>query len=459
MNTFRNLLGILNSQKKTFEQISQKIGNISPDSVAKTNEELAGIEIIPEYTQVTELIESQNKIILVTGGAGTGKSTLIKWLQTLYSGQIVVLAPTGIAALTIGGSTIHRLCKFPPTFIVDADVKKDSRTVICKTNIVVIDEISMVNANLLDAFNKYCQINRENDEPFGGLTVVMVGDLFQLPPVVTNVTKALFEKEYWSEKFFAAKCLEKTSLTGIELVKPFRQSDEHFVGILNKIREGVDLSNTVRLLNESCVVREDAPDGAVHLAPRNVDVDAVNNAKLQKLRTPDAVYEGVVVGRFTENPPPVPWTLVLRVGAQVVFRDNSSKWVNGTIGSVVETGEHFVKVRLQNNKEVVQVGRSTWTQYEFSFDEDSAAVVRKEVGKFTQFPLILAWAMTIHKSQGLTLDKAHVDFGVRTFADGQAYVALSRVRTLNSMTLARDIRTSDVKVDAEAVSFYREIRG
>jgi ATP-dependent exoDNAse (exonuclease V) alpha subunit len=444
----------LNGTGKTLGELNE----LATSTPQKAPELVETIEITAEYEEIARLINQGNKLIFVTGGAGTGKSTFVKWIDRQYSGRVVIAAPTGIAALTVSGVTIHSLCKLPPAWIVDTDINVDPKSVVPKIEILILDEISMVNANLLDAIEQFCRKNRKNQEPFGGLTVIMVGDLFQLPPVVTHTTKPLFRREYGSAKFFAAHSVANSTPLGVELSTPFRQKDEKLIRLLANIREGIDLEASIAEINESCKVTSTPPIGAVHLATRNKDVELINSRELAKLPLPEITFEAKLTGKFSERQLPAPDKITLRKGAQVVFLNNSKKWVNGNIGVVTKVATDVVTVKLVDGGVEVDVRVHEWKNYDYTYDDQEEMVVRKVIGTFVQLPISHAWAMTIHKSQGLTLDQVHLDLGGGAFETGQTYVALSRSRSMEAITLARKISISDVLVDREAIEFYRAIR-
>ena len=429
-----------------------------PGGGASAQSRIAGIEVLPEYLEVLDQIRKGTPLILVTGGAGTGKSTFIRWLEERYRGEILLCAPTGIAALTIGGRTIHSLCKFPPAYILPSDIRIDRKSPVRSAKVLVIDEISMVSSNLLDAVNLFLQRNREDERPFGGITVVLVGDLFQLPPIVTSETRPLFEAKYTSAKFFAANCVSESTAYMVELTRAFRQTDQKSVDLLGNIREGKDIEHSLELLNSLCEVTDAPPEGSVWLSPRHVDVDKVNSRRLGELKGRERQYLGAVTGLFPETNVPVPRTLTLKEGAQVVLVNNSSDWVNGTVASVVAMYDDCVKVNLLGLGKTVRVPKETWIQNDYVINPEHGYIDRLEVGTYTQIPMILAWGMTIHKSQGLTIDPVHLDLGAGAFASGQTYVALSRCRTLLRTTLTRPVQPRDVRVDLEAVAFYEEMR-
>ncbi len=449
--------------RRTLGQISSAVSSAvgrpaRPDGGASAQSRISGIEVIPEYLEVREQIDKGTPLILVTGGAGTGKSTFIRWLEEQYRGEILISAPTGIAALNIGGRTIHSLCQFPPAYIIPSDIHIRRKSPVRSAKVLVLDEISMVSANLLDSVNLFLQLNREDDKPFGGITVVLVGDLFQLPPIVTPETRPLFEAEYTSAKFFAARCVRNSEAYMVELTRAFRQTDQKSVDLLGNIREGKDVEHTLELLNSICDITDAPTGGAVWLSPRHRDVDKVNLRRLGDLEGRSRTYVGTVTGEFPENNLPVPRSLTLKEGAQVVLVNNSADWVNGTVAIVVAMYDDCVNVRLVSSGETVRVPMETWKQSDYTINPDYGHIDRIEVGTYTQIPMILAWGMTIHKSQGMTLDPVHLDLGAGAFASGQTYVALSRCRTLLRTTLTRPVQPGDVRVDLEAVTFYDEMR-
>jgi ATP-dependent DNA helicase PIF1 len=458
------LAAFLKGEKKTFGQVDKKVAEVTKKVNTKTEPKKAPvpikekIEVLPEYLDVKELLSKSFPLILVTGGAGTGKSTFIRWLDSEYKGQTLICAPTGIAALTVQGSTIHRLCKFPPSWIVDNDIQKDPKSLAKHAKILIIDEISMVNANLLDSMNKFFQLNRGNKKPFGGISVVMVGDLFQLPPIVTEATRELFESLYESPKFFSANALKESDFYAVELTKAFRQVDQEFVDLLAKIREGRNLSAAISMLNTTCKITDSPAPGTITLSPRHADIERVNSERLKQLPGVLKVFNGVLTGKFSEKQVPVPNKIELKVGAQVMIAKNGKNYVNGDVATVTEILADRVKVMLTERKEMVEVPISVWQQFEYKFNEETKEIERVVTGSYSQLPVVLAWAMTIHKSQGLTLSSVHLDLGKGAFETGQTYVALSRCRSLETLSMARPIRSEDILVDPQAVAFYKEIR-
>lgn len=446
----------------TFGQVSHSIkkstGTIKPTVADSEGESVESLEVLPEYAKVKELLESGSRMILVSGGAGTGKSTFIRWIRSAFDGSAIVTAPTGIAAITVGGQTIHSLCSFPPTWVLDSDVKRKEKTPAIKADVLVIDEISMVNANVLDKVDAFLRLNRNSNEPFGGIAVVLVGDLFQLPPIVNKETRHLFEAEYHSPRFFAARSLERVRFEDVELTHTFRQSDAEFVDILARIREGVDLPDAIRDLNRGASILSSGRDEAVWLCPRNADVDRINQERLGLLRGSTRSYLAEQEGDYRASPLPVPGNLTLKVGAQVVLANNTAEWVNGSIATVTELLPQRIRIRLMGSNKIHEVTKHKWEQYEYVLNDDTGVIERVVTGTYTQIPANLAWAMTIHKSQGLTLEKVHLDLGAGAFAPGQTYVALSRCTQLSNLSMSRPLEERDVLVDPEATAFYQAIR-
>lgn len=429
-----------------------------PAKATKFNDSDEAIEVLPEYTLIRNLVRAGFPVTFVTGGAGTGKSTFVHWLTKEFDGNVLLAAPTGIAALNINGKTLHSLCKLPPAWIVKDDIRRFKPEIAQQAKLLIIDEISMVNANLLDGVNAFFRKNRNSSEPFGGLPVVLVGDLFQLPPIVTHQTWHLFAAEYPTPKFFGAHLLQKAPYYGVELRKAFRQVDQAFVDLLAKLREGVDVAASVAELNRLCAITSTPPANAVWLSPRNQEVDDRNRAELAKLTGVSRFYIGKLTGKFKGDRLPSPQNLELRVGAQVMFTKNSPRWVNGTIGVVVAMLDGRVEVRLHETGSVVDVGPMSWEQFDYKLNPETNQVERAVVGEYLQLPLMLAWSVTIHKSQGKTIERVHIDLGAGAFETGQTYVALSRCRSLSALTLSRPLSEADVLVDAESREFYRKLR-
>jgi ATP-dependent exoDNAse (exonuclease V) alpha subunit len=421
----------------------------------------SGVDGNADFEGAFAAIESRAPFVFITGKAGTGKSTFVQSFKSMTSRRMAVVAPTGVAALNAGGQTIHSFFKIRPGPINLDDIRRSSRRKLYqKLDLLVIDEVSMVRADLLDAIDKFLRLNGpEKSLPFGGIQVVAVGDLHQLPPVVAAAEEArLFSEWYETEYFFSAHALSVCPMKVVEFSLIYRQSDELFLRLLNRIREGEDLEETVETLNRVCVRPLEKTD-AVTLTCTNLVADRINARRLAALGGETVRYEGHVTGEFDINRHlPAPLELRLKVGAQVMFTKNDAlhRWVNGDHGKVVELRDDRVIVALAGRDEVVvDVEPATWESVRYFYDEGNGQVRTDVIGEYQQIPLMPAWAITIHKSQGKTLAGAIIDTGSGAFAHGQIYVALSRCRSLDSVQLTRPLRVSDVRLDERVRDFHR----
>jgi len=436
-----------------------------------TNVANSEIEITPEYGAVMEAIARGDPYIFVSGKAGTGKTTLIGYLRENLAGNVVVLAPTGVAALQVRGVTIHSFFRFPPRLIFpeeDIKVLRDKR-LYEGMRLLIIDEISMVRADLIDAMDLFLRANGpKRGEPFGGIQVMFVGDLFQLPPVVRSEDmEILRERGYEGAYFFCAMVLHRKAVTMIELQKIFRQKDGEFTQMLNQIRLNEDIDATLERLNAQCfqsatTAKQDLDPLSITLTTTNARADQINNSELVAITSPAKTYLGKLDGKFNidERNLPSPLHLALKIGAKVMFtandKDFPKKWVNGSIGVVKELKSDAVKVEIQSASymNTVEVKSFDWESYQYAIEMMSGKIKPNVVGTYTQIPLMLAWAVTIHKSQGKTLDKVRVDLSSGAFASGQVYVALSRCRSIEGISLQKPIQVRDVQCDPEIKRFY-----
>ena len=435
----------------------------TPPQVDSSFQKKSDIEVTPEYQQIFDWINAKAPIIFVTGKAGTGKTTFIQYLRENFKDNLVVVAPTGVAALQVGGVTIHSFFQLPPRVVTEEDIKVvRDRKLYQKLRLLVIDEISMVRAEVIDAIDQFLQLNRENKAPFGGVQLLMVGDLFQLPPVVPKrEQEALDKMGYESPYFFSAKILKQCSLVSKELTKIYRQSEESFIWALNRVRLA-ELSNYVLpLLNSRCTPFDQIKETVITLASTNRVADQINEHELGKIASPIQTFVGEVTGKFAleDEKLPSPINLALKVGAQVMFTKNDEKkrWVNGSLGRVVEFVGDVIRVETGSVdlKKIYDVQRVKWESFRYEFDDDLEKIVPVSSGVYRQYPLMLAWAVTIHKSQGKTLDKVRIDLGAGAFDYGQVYVALSRCRSLEDIQLARPIQKEDIKCDPVIKRFYQ----
>lgn len=418
------------------------------------------ISVSEEYLKVQALLEADSRVVFVTGNAGTGKSTLIRHLRRTLMKDIVVLAPTGVAALNVGGMTVHSFFRFSPKIQDPADIEApDDSTLYEEVDLLVIDEVSILRCDLLDAMDAFLRKARSDPSPFGGVQILLVGDLFQLPPVVAREeADVLAARGYASPYFFSALSLQDLSLSTVELTSIFRQNDPAFVGLLNRVRVAERVRESVAELNRLCERRPH--DGCtVTLTATNAVADRMNEEELARISSAEHVLEGELEGRFgsSRDRLPSPLGLRLKVGAHVMFtkNDEQRRWVNGTMGIVREIGKEAVRVEVDGRTHGVE--RTSWETYEYTFDTKQGRIVSEPRGKYTQYPLMLAWAVTIHKSQGKTLDHVRIDLGHGAFASGQVYVALSRCRSIEGITLAQPLRQSDIRCDPTIRRFYASV--
>lgn len=422
------------------------------------------IAVTPEYEDVRRLVESQRKVVFVTGNAGTGKSTLIDYLRSSLRKKLAVVAPTGVAALNARGATIHSFFHFPARILQDDDIKVGADPEIYRRlELLIIDEVSMVRADLLDAIDLSLRRNRSNPHPFGGVQLVLVGDLFQLPPVVTDEAKEILSaKAYESPYFFSSHVFKRIEMEAVELTRFFRQEDREFIELLNRVRIGDSPERVAEELNSKCSHGE-TDDNKVVLTGTNYLAERINALELAKLGGKDYLYAAQSKGSFSGDGDrfPSPQELHLKVGAHVMFtrNDEQKRWVNGSLGVVrrLEEGRVFVELVGGNAQGLREVTPATWKTYRYRYDRKQDALEAREAGRYTQYPLMLAWAVTIHKSQGQTLDNVLLNLGQGAFASGQLYVALSRCRSIEGIHLARRIRPADIICDPEVKRFHESL--
>lgn len=427
------------------------------------------LDLNPQFQKALDLLENSNSHLFITGKAGTGKSTLLNYFRNQTKKNHVVLAPTGIAAVNIEGQTIHSFFGFHPG-ITTIEAKKAAQnrrdtSIFRKLEIIIIDEVSMVRADLMDCMDIFLRTVRKNDAPFGGIKTVFIGDLYQLPPVVTNEEKEIFSQVYNSPYFFDSDVIKNifnqldTELEFIELQTIYRQTDIEFIDLLNSVRNKTITSKDIIYLNQRNQPDADITDDYIHLVTVNKQADDININKLNRLPGKLYTLSGEISGDFDKKSLPTDIELNLKVGARVMFVKNDmiGRWINGTLGTVTkiiedEFDETVVEVKIDNGSKV-KVEPVSWSNYTSKFNPSNQSIEREEIGKFTQIPLKLAWAITIHKSQGKTFDKVILDIGYGAFAHGQTYVALSRCRTFEGLVLKKPIKYSDVIMDERVKVF------
>ena len=425
------------------------------------------IILTDEFKDALALLEAQppvKPLIFITGRAGTGKTTLLRYFAEHSAQNTVVLATTGLAAVNVRGQTVHSFFHLKPGNLLDkANLKRLPRKTVDAVDTIIIDEASMLRADLLDAIDHILQISTHSDEPFGGKKIVLFGDLFQLPPVEEQASGGLFDyfrQVYPSPYFFEAHVLRRLPTEVFELKRIFRQkADPEFARLLNLIREGrVTQPELDALLNthktfelpenfENCII----------LSPTNREAAWRNLHYLSMLSGEEFTYNAAADESFQKKTPPAEQVLKLKKGAKIMMLVNDDDWVNGDIGTVYDLGPDFIKVELKGR--VYQVEPHVWEDVKYEFNPLTQKLEPNVKGFFKQYPLKLAWAITIHQSQGLTFDNIYLDIGRGAFATGQTYVALSRCRTLSGVHLKKDIMVRDVLCDARVKQFFEYVRG
>jgi ATP-dependent exoDNAse (exonuclease V) alpha subunit len=420
------------------------------------------LELNADFKYALDVLEKTNRSLFITGRAGTGKSTLLQLFRNTTKKKNVVCAPTGIAALNVKGQTIHSLFGFPPRLILAKDVKKSSfRKWFKKLEVLFIDEISMVRADVLDAIDRSLQIHRENPQPFGGVQMVFIGDLFQLPPIVsTEPEQRLFEMAYKTPYFFSANVLHNFDMEMLELHKVYRQENHHFLRLLDAVRLNQADWEDLDDLNQRYLPHFEPTASYITLSPRNYKVDMINKRELANISAPEFVFHAEVEGEFDPRLYPTEPQLHLKRGAQVMFikNDPDGRFVNGTIGKVTDLGQDYVKVFSDDpgSPGEIEVEPLTWEIIRYKQSKADPQDIETEViGTLKQLPLKLAWAVTIHKSQGKTFDKVIIEMDRGAFEFGQTYVALSRCRTLEGIVLKQKLEPKDIMVDERVVDFYQ----
>lgn len=422
------------------------------------------IDINEAFRQALDMMENTDRSVFITGRAGTGKSTLLTYFQSTTKKKVVVLAPTGVAALNVKGQTVHSFFHFRPNVTADGirrrPYKNESNNIYKKLDAIVIDEISMVRADLLDCVDRFLRLNGPiESKPFGGIQMVFIGDLYQLPPVVTSGEKEIFNSMYQSPYFYSARVFESIDMEFIELEKVYRQQDIRFIGLLNSIRNKTIDEEGLAVLNRRYIADFEPPPGEfyIYLTTTNALAEEINSRRLATLKGNADNFEALVEGDFGKEYIPTAVDLRVKVGAQIMMLNNdiAGRWVNGSIGEIIRiekgsAGEPVIIVELSDGT-VAEVTPFTWEIYSYFVAEGQ---LRSDVvGSFTQYPLMLAWAVTIHKSQGKTFDRVVIDFGRGTFAHGQAYVALSRCTSLEGIVLKKPVLKQHIMMDYNVVRF------
>lgn len=439
------------------------------------NDRLENIDLDnPEFQDAWGVLQRTHRSVFLTGKAGTGKSTFLKYIRANTKKKTIVLASTGIAAVNVGGQTMHSFFKIPfkpmvpddPDYANPARMRKMLRytkekvKLIQQLELIIIDEISMVRADIIDFVDRVLRVYSGNmREPFGGKQLLLVGDIFQLEPVVTHDTRNILRRYYKNFFFFNARAFQQINLVAIELKKIYRQSDNDFILLLDRVRVNRATSADMARLNQRCNpdYQKINENFVITLATRRDTVDSINDEHMRALKTPEYSYIGQIEGDFPENSLPTALRLTLKEGAQVIFirNDKEGRWYNGSIGKVTLLRQDEVYVTLENGLEL-EVLPEVWENMQYTYNEKEKKVEEKVLGTFMQIPIKPAWALTVHKSQGLTFNNVVIDFVGGAFTGGQTYVALSRCTSLEGITLLKPLSERDIIVNMAVVDFSRQ---
>ncbi|WP_448908090.1 AAA family ATPase [Hoylesella shahii] len=422
-----------------------------------------------------QIIQFTRRSLFLTGKAGTGKSTFMRHIAATIKKKHIILAPTGIAAINAGGSTLHSFFKLPFHPLLPNDKRYSTRNIrdtlkyngeknklLREVELIIIDEISMVRADIIDFIDKVLRIyNRNMREPFGGKQLLLVGDIYQLEPVIKEEERQLLRPFYPSNFFFDAQVFREMQLIAVELKKVYRQRDAQFIALLDHIRTSHVSDSDLRLLNAqvNAEIGTEAGRLSITLSGRRDTVDYINEKQLNTLPDQPTIFYGHIEGEFPESSLPTPMELEVKTGAQVLFikNDKERRWVNGTLGTIIGFGDEedgIIYVRTEDGRDF-DVQREIWSNVRYTFNEKEQKIEEEEIGSYQQFPLRLAWAITVHKSQGLTFNNVKIDFTGGVFAGGQTYVALSRCTSLQGISLQEPIRRENIFVRTEVTNFAR----
>ena len=415
-------------------------------------------ELSKEFEDISEQIEHSDDNFYITGKAGSGKSTLLSYYRTITQKKVAVLAPTGVAAIRVKGQTIHSFFRFPPKVMQTKHIRKVwDQDILLNLEVLIIDEISMVRADVFDAIDYSLRVHRKKlTKPFGGVQLVVFGDLFQLPPVVNFDESDILRRLYPNGSFFfQSNIFQDSHFHKIELQHIYRQKDEYFIQLLNGIRDGSITNSELNDINESVSHKVNMQEGKIILTTTNAQANKFNQDYLSQVPGEEFNFKAQAQGNFGKEIFPTAEFLRLKQGAQVLMikNDPEKRWVNGSIGKIHSIAEKKIKVFIDGK--IYEVRKEKWERIQYKYDDSKEEISEEVVGAFKQYPIRLAWAITIHKSQGQTFDKVIIDMSRGAFAAGQLYVAMSRCKTLDGVELVRPIVKKDIMVNQEIISFQK----
>ena len=415
-----------------------------------------------EHHYLLDKIEKLKGVLFLTGKAGTGKTTMLKIIQRLLDRNLIILAPTGIAAVQIKGQTIHSFFKIAPNLVSTQDYKKIPEKMLAKIDLIVIDEISMVRSDLLDHIDKILKISTRSSEAFGGIPMLWIGDLYQLPPVVNKEEREIFSKQYATPYFFGAMVFQQLKdFEMIELNQIFRQKDPYFIRLLNQIRNGdidyeeLEELNSILVKNNS---QNEPEDLMITICATNATANAINIKRLHQIESEAVFYTAKVTGSVLATQYPTEQFITLKKGAQILFtrNDPAKRFVNGSLGIIEELKADSIVVVMEKSREQIEVQYMLWEIIKYTLDSSLDQIKTEVIGTFSQLPIKLGWAITIHKSQGQTFDRVNIDLGFGAFEKGQTYVAMSRCRTMEGIRLQNRLKFTDIQCDDAVIEFMRK---
>lgn len=420
------------------------------------------LHLSTDFSRAFALLENTSKNIFITGRAGTGKSTFLQYVRENSQKKIAVVAPTGVAALNVGGQTIHSFFRLPPRFLDVNDPKIIQRVrgskIYRTVDMIIVDEISMVRADIFHSMDLFLRLNgRHKNKPFGGVQICVIGDLYQLPPVVGREMETVFYDRYETPFFFSSPSFSDAEFETIEFKEVYRQDNAEFISLLNQIRAGNSSAAVIRQINQRVIERVRAQPGTLTLAARNITADRINEEELAKLPGEEFSYDGSLQGELplSGDRLPAPENLRLKVGAQIMFTRNDpeqKRWVNGTLGTVYSLSA--ARIQVKTSEGIFTLEPEKWEMIRYDASDDGS-IIAKTIGTYKQYPITPAWAITIHKAQGKTLERVIIDLdNGGAFAAGQLYVALSRCRALDSLALKKPATEKDIVCDKRIVDFY-----